>query len=148
MRVALLLSLVLFAVPLSAQHGEQPTRTYPPLTPALIRADLVVVREQFIMRDAAFTAVTRAAALERLTRLERAADTVQRAFRELQGGITAWRDRAAPYLFESPALLAALGLSAGPGAATYTFILAGYAPTSRWLSPSPTQLDGREWSRC
>ncbi len=234
---AYLLLLTLFAVPLSAQHGEQQARTFPPLTPALIRADLVVVREQFIMRDAAFTADTRAAALERLARLDRAADTVQRAFleleigriaaladnghtsspavmraprfnrigvrftplsdgvyvmrtqaehrdllgarlvainarpidsvrdaaRELQGGIPAWRDRSAPNLFESPELLAALGLSAESGAATYTFILAdgrridralvgdppqatrSYASTSRWLSPSPMEPDGREW---
>ena len=86
-----LLLFVLAARALAAQNGA-PDR--PPLTPALIRADLAVLREQVIGRDASYTTESRGAALARVDRLDNAADTLHRAYLELEiGRIAALADR-------------------------------------------------------
>jgi hypothetical protein len=77
------LALFLIAAPLAAQHGGAP-KPMVPLTPATMRADLTVMREQFVMKDAAFTPETRQAALARIARLENAADTLHRPYFELE----------------------------------------------------------------
>jgi hypothetical protein len=55
--------------------------------------------------------------------------------RTLSGGIPAWRDRAAAYLFESPGQLHALGLARAGGGATYRFALSGGRVIERTLQP-------------
>ncbi|MEQ1691231.1 MAG: hypothetical protein ABMA00_08105 [Gemmatimonas sp.] len=85
------------------------------------------------------------------------------AARSLSGGTAAWRDRQAPFLFESPEQLHALGVITASTAATYRFQLATggtverrlvadsanaatpRANTSRWMYPEPPASDGREW---
>lgn len=79
---------------------------------------------------------------------------VRKVVHSLTGGTTEWRDRFAPYAFESPQQLQALGVAREAGAATYRFQLAdgrsvdrrlvGDLPdinrprngTARWMFPS------------
>jgi|CXWL01.1.fsa_nt_gi hypothetical protein len=84
------------------------------------------------------------------------------AARTLVGGTNAWRDRSAGYLFESPDLLNALGLSRDAGAASYRFRLPNgrmitrrltaesarqRAPANafRWMFPATTELGDADW---
>lgn len=218
-----------------AQHGPAPAATGP-LTPAAVRADLATMREQFLATEAAFSPESRAEAGRRLARLESAADTVQRAYleielarivaladnghtgvpaamrsgkvnrvgmrltpfgedfyvlrvlkadadllgarlvsidgapiaqlrstaRSLAGGTNAWRDRGAPFLFESPELLQTVGIAKSRDAATYQFALAngksvskrmvavppvasGFANSNQWMYPAATVSSSGEW---
>ena len=65
-----------------------------------------------------------------LTRLRAAA-------RALAGGLPAWRDRSAPFLFESPALLHRLGLTASGQTARYRFGLDDGRELERQLLAEP-----------
>ena len=57
----------------------------------------------------------------------------------LSGGPPAWRDRSAPFLFESPQQLFALGLAKEPGEALYRLALAdGRIVETRLLAESPS----------
>lgn len=69
-----------------------------------------------------------------LTRLREAAHT-------LTGGTAAWRDRQAPFLFESPQQLHALGLIPHRDAARYGFVLADGRPIERRLPAQPPSGD-------
>ena len=79
--------------------------------------------------------------------------------RALQGGTNAWRNRAAPFLLESPDLLAALHMARRADSASYRFQLPdgslverrlfgeapqerAHASSDRWLYPAP--VDGEE----
>jgi hypothetical protein len=68
-------------------------------------------------------------------------DAIREAARTLSGGIPAWRDRSAPYFFESPEQLHALGLIARPDAATYRFAAADGGVLERRLVPEPASAD-------
>ena len=83
--------------------------------------------------------------------------------RSLSGGTSAWRDRQAPLLLESPEQLRALGIAASPGSATYRFALTdgrtvdrrlvadppaanrARVNTSRWMYPAPVAGQESEW---
>ncbi|HEV8201466.1 MAG TPA: hypothetical protein VGS03_15725 [Candidatus Polarisedimenticolia bacterium] len=84
------------------------------------------------------------------------------AARSLQGGVPSHRDRSAPYLFESPDQLFALGLSKAPDAAVYRFATPGgvverrlsadppdpdrgRANADRWLFPERMSGEGETW---
>lgn len=85
------------------------------------------------------------------------------AARALRGGTAAFRDRFAPFLFESPELLHAARIAREPGAATYEFVLpdgrrvsrrlAAEAPdstrqpvsTRRWLMPERGNMTDTAW---
>jgi hypothetical protein len=92
---------------------------------------------------------------------------LQSAARSLMGGLPAWRDRQAPYLFQSPQQLHALGLADRPDRAEYVFedgrgrtirrILHALPPppeylfamrwvfNERWIYPSPPPGEGEGW---
>ncbi len=92
-----------------------------------------------------------------------AIDTLRVAARSITGGTSAWRDRFANVVLESPELLHALGLSASPLESNYTMEsvdgrrvvvrLVGEvggtdrptAPTHRWMSPVPLAAEGDAW---
>jgi len=57
--------------------------------------------------------------------------------RTLAGGTNAWRDRTAPYLFESPEQLHALGGSRAAGEATYRFVLTDGRTVERRIEAEP-----------
>lgn len=69
-------------------------------------------------------------------------ERLRAAAHQLVGGPAAWRDRSAPFLFESPELLHALGLATQPEAADYGFVDAAGA-SLHWRGvagpPSPTR---------
>lgn len=83
--------------------------------------------------------------------------------RTLSGGTTAWRDRHASYLFESPQQMRALGLVAEGDSVAYRFALPDgrevtrrlvgepadpgrpRVSTSRWLQPGPLPGEGDGW---
>lgn len=69
-----------------------------------------------------------------LTRLRAAAH-------QLSGGLPAWRDGAAPLLFESPQQLHALGLLKAAESAVYHFELPSGAPVARRLVADPPRPD-------
>lgn len=70
---------------------------------------------------------------------------VRDSARTLSGGIPAWRDRSAPYLFESPGQLHAMGLARAGGGATYRFELPGGRVVERTLQPAgPLPGDGED----
>ncbi len=88
--------------------------------------------------------------------------TLRTAARTLAGGTNAWRDRSAGYLFESPDLLNALGLSREAAVANYRFRLPSgrmvtrrltaesarqRAPANafRWMFPATTELGDADW---
>lgn len=64
--------------------------------------------------------------------------------RTLSGGIPAWRDRSAAYLFESPGQLHAMGLARAGGGATYRFALSAGRVIERTLQPAPLPGDDHE----
>jgi len=63
------------------------------------------------------------------------------AARTLAGGLPAWRDRFAGFLFESPEQLHALGLAAKPDAATYRFEALDGRTVERALAARPAGDD-------
>ncbi|HYV20188.1 MAG TPA: hypothetical protein VFC25_14280 [Verrucomicrobiae bacterium] len=84
------------------------------------------------------------------------------AARSLQGGVPSHRDRTAPYLFESPDQLFALGLAKASDAAVYRFATPGgvverritaeppdpdrgRANADRWLFPDRLSSEGETW---
>jgi hypothetical protein len=92
----------------------------------------------------------------------RAMEDLRAAARTLQGGVASHRDRSAPYLFESPEQLFALGLAAARDAAVYRFATAGgvverriaaeppdpdrpRANADRWLFPDRMTGEGEAW---
>lgn len=65
---------------------------------------------------------------------------LREAARSLQGGLPSWRDRQAPFLFESPQQLQAMGLSRSASAADYAFELAdGTLLTRRLEGQAPAR---------
>ena len=84
------------------------------------------------------------------------------AARSLQGGVASHRDRSAPYLFESPEQLFALGLTEARDSASYRFATDGgvverrvaaepadsdrpRANADRWLFPDRSPGEGDDW---
>jgi hypothetical protein len=61
--------------------------------------------------------------------------------RSLSGGTAAWRDRNAPYFFESPEQMHALGVAASPERASYRFRLANGRTVTRRFAPEPANPD-------
>jgi len=182
-----------------------------PLTPATMRKDLSAMRADFLERDRSYSPGARAEAEKRIARLAEAADTVGRAYfeveiarivaladnghtgggaaqrssrlnhvpirlvpfgedfyvlqtdsanadvlgarllaidgrpiaalrnaaRSLTGGTIAWRDRAVPFVFESPEQMHAIGMAADSGAATYRFEFSDGRDTERRLKADP-----------
>ncbi|MFN8583249.1 MAG: hypothetical protein U0163_20010 [Gemmatimonadaceae bacterium] len=237
--LGLLLVSSLLATPSLAQHGS-PASAGPSsvLTPASLKADLVVLRDSFVNREASYTPDARRQAVLRTGALIAASDTLRRAWLELEvariaaladnghtgsfaplramhfnrvpfrlvplgddfyvlavqpdmrdllgarltsidghpiaavraiahtlsGGTPAWRDRSAPYFFESPELMHALGTTGAADSATYGFTMPNgrqvsrrvrglpadpnspFIPASVWMSPSPITLGVQTWT--
>jgi hypothetical protein len=66
---------------------------------------------------------------------------LREAAHRLSGGVPAYRDRQAPFLFESPQQLNALGLGAAAGEAMYRFVLADGRSVERRLAGQPPGAD-------
>jgi len=207
------------------------------LTPTTIRDDLSALRKEFLGRDNSYAPAARAEAERRIARLEAAADTIGRAYFEVEiarivaladnghtgggaaqrsarynrvpirlvpfgedfyvlvvqpenadllgarlvaidahpiaslretahsltGGIASWRDRAVPFLLESPQQMQAIAMVAQAESATYQFELAdgrrlerrlaADAPDSttsrtavkRWMYPALTPAQSTRW---
>ncbi|WP_395645135.1 hypothetical protein [Terricaulis sp.] len=88
---------------------------------------------------------------------------VRAVARSLAGGVSSWRDRNAPYFFESPEQMHALGVIASAERASYRFQLANgrivtrrfdidppnpnrvRANSDRWFYPAPVAEEGGAW---
>lgn len=88
---------------------------------------------------------------------------VRAVARTLAGGLPSWRDRNAPYFFESPEQMQALGVIANADRASYRFQLASgrmvtrrlaidppnpqriRANSDRWFYPAPVAEEGGRW---